>query len=133
VAADIQPREVMVPGMMLQPHLENAIWHGLSHKPRGDRRISIWMRRDGEHMVYVIADNGIGRARAAEINARARKSHRSKGLDLLDKRMALIRERFDLQIDTRIEDIRIDGTAAGTRVTIRTPAAFALMTDALQA
>ena len=133
VATDIQPREVMVPSMMLQPHLENAIWHGLSHKPWGDRRISIRIRRDREQIVYMIADNGIGRTRAAEINARARKSHRSKGLELLDKRMALIRERFDLEIDTRIEDVRIDGTASGTCVTIRTPVAFTPMTDALQA
>lgn len=124
LSAGIRPEEVLIPNMLLQPYVENAIWHGLSPKPSGDRRVILRIRREDDRVIYEIEDNGIGRQRAAEIKRAHRNGHRSKGIELLGKRMALVEKGFDMEITTRIEDVVGDERVVGTLVTIGMPVNF---------
>lgn len=111
---------VMIPNMILQPYLENSIWHGLSPKT-GNRAIRLAVHHSGESFRVVIEDNGIGRSRAAELKSKYRKSHKSKGMELLHKRFELMKVEFGSIIQVNITDLEQNGVAAGTRVELDIP------------
>lgn len=117
--------------MILQPYIENAIWHGLSHKPPGDRLIHIRVRPDNMGVKYEIEDNGVGRLRAEELKSVYRKAHRSKGMELLTKRFKLLSEEYRHQIETEVTDMTTHNEPAGTRVAILVPWEMARETEKL--
>jgi LytS/YehU family sensor histidine kinase len=110
--------------MILQPYIENAIWHGLSHK-KGERKLSIGVHRKGDSMVCEIEDNGVGRKKAAELKSLYRREHRSKGMELLSKRFNLLSKEYGAGIQTTIEDLYNNDSPGGTKVNISIP--FSLM------
>jgi two-component system LytT family sensor kinase len=118
----IDSNKKTIPNMMLQPYIENAIWHGLSHK-KGDRNLKIKVSRqyDNNDIVCEIEDNGVGRKLSGELKSLYRKEHRSKGMELLSKRFSLLSKEYGSNIQTRIEDLYDNDTARGTRVTILVP------------
>jgi tetratricopeptide (TPR) repeat protein len=72
----------IIPSFIIQPLVENAIWHGLSKKD-GMGKIKVNIRKNGDKVIIQVIDNGIG------INgARSSKSlHQSKGLNLIRERL----------------------------------------------
>lgn len=132
VEPGIQPGIVMIPNMMLQPYIENAIWHGLSHK-KNNRKLDIRIRQNenGSGILFEIEDNGVGRKRAAELRSLYRKEHRSKGMELLSKRFSLLSKEYGASIQTDIVDL-VDGEkeGAGTFVSITVP--YSLTEKSLQ-
>lgn len=116
----IDSNSVLIPNMILQPYIENAIWHGLSHKT-GERKLSIELHRKGDNMVCEIEDNGVGRKKAAELKSLYRKEHRSKGMELLSKRFNLLSKEYGAGIHTTIEDLYHNDIPCGTKVTISIP------------
>lgn len=64
----IKPSEDYIFSLLLQPFLENAIWHGLNHKA-GDKKLSVSFKTNGNFTEINITDNGVGRAQSAIINA----------------------------------------------------------------
>ena len=110
----------MVPNMMLQPYIENAIWHGLSGK-RGERKIRIRIYENANATEFEIEDNGIGREKAAAIKAQYKQGHHSKGMELLSKRFGLLSSEYGNAIDVSIVDLYDNGEAAGTLVKISIP------------
>jgi LytS/YehU family sensor histidine kinase/tetratricopeptide (TPR) repeat protein len=110
----------LVPNMMLQPYIENAIWHGLSPKT-SDKKLAFRIHRQNGAIDYEIEDNGIGRKKAAELKSLYRKEHKSKGMELLTKRFKLLSEEFGSEIKTVITDLSDDEHTEGTRVTISVP------------
>ena len=81
-----QEDEVMIPPLILQPFVENSIWHGL-HTKVGARKLDINIRIENEALVCTITDNGIGRSDHKSLRQRA-----SRGLLLVDERLALLSE-----------------------------------------
>lgn len=57
---DLDPREVMVPPLVVQPFVENAIWHGMAGK-EGQGHIKLRIQQKGEQLLWIIEDDGIGR------------------------------------------------------------------------
>jgi LytS/YehU family sensor histidine kinase len=109
--------------MMLQPYIENAIWHGLSHK-KGERNLKIRITRQHDNIVCEVEDNGVGRKMATELKSLYRKEHRSRGMELLSKRFSLLSKEYGSDIQTGIEDLHDNGTATGTRITIIVPSSL---------
>ncbi len=110
----------MIPPMLIQPFIENAIWHGLAPKKK-DGILQISFSREGKYVKCVIEDNGIGRKKAAEISAR-RKGHKSTGLKNIDERIQLLKKLYNLEINIDIKDLYdSEGNPAGTKVTILLP------------
>ena len=118
----IDTEKTQIPNMILQPYIENAIWHGLSHKAN-DRRLEIRVSNENGFTKYEIEDNGVGRKRSAELKSLYRKEHKSKGMELLSKRFKLLAKEYGSEVETTITDVA-QGPTTGTIVTIKVPANF---------
>lgn len=115
VAPEVDGSFIKVPPMILQPFLENAIWHGLMHKD-GERLLQLEILQEDETVKCIVDDNGIGRKKAAVLQAGMRHQHRSFGTKLTLDRLKVNKELFDNQFVINIIDKMVNGTATGTRV-----------------
>jgi sensor histidine kinase YesM len=106
--------------MILQPYVENALWHGLSYKT-SDRKLELTIQKQNGHVIYEVKDNGVGRKKSAELKSLYRKGHKSKGMDLLNKRFKLLSDEFGSEIKTEVSDVMNNGEAGGTKVSIMVP------------
>jgi ligand-binding sensor domain-containing protein len=122
IAPEIDPFTVKLPSMLLQPYVENAIWHGLQHRANGGGKLNISFFMQGQSMVCCIEDNGIGRAAAAAIQQKRPQAHRSHGLHINSARLEMISRRMGKPAGAVITDLTDDnGIASGTRVEITLP------------
>jgi LytS/YehU family sensor histidine kinase len=109
---------VLIPPMLFQPFVENAIWHGLMHKSEPGR-LDIRLRLAGDILTCTITDNGVGRATAAASSSKSAQKQKSMGIDITRKRLSLINGSTDNDHSLQIEDLYdSQGAPAGTRVTI---------------
>jgi tetratricopeptide (TPR) repeat protein len=115
--------QAMIPNMILQPYIENAIWHGLSHK-KSERRLDIRIFPIENGITCEVQDNGVGRKMASELKSSYRKQHRSKGMELLSKRFTLLSKEYGSDIITEVQDLHQNGVATGTLVSINIPSQF---------
>ena len=115
VAPGVDTSFIKVPPMILQPFLENAIWHGLLHK-EGERELKLIVEGEEEVVVCIIEDNGIGREQAKVLQLHATKQHRSFGTQLTQDRLQVNNRLFNSQYLVNIIDKMKQGRAAGTRV-----------------
>jgi LytS/YehU family sensor histidine kinase len=116
----IIPGSTFLPNMVLQPYIENALWHGLSQKT-GKKNLELIIDKQNGAVIYNVKDNGIGRTKAAEFKSLYRKEHKSKGMELLSKRFKLLHEEFGSEIETNISDVMNNGEVGGTLVSITVP------------
>ncbi|WP_294818908.1 histidine kinase [uncultured Flavobacterium sp.] len=116
-ADDGLDRETLwVPNMMLQPHLENAIWHGLRYK-EGKGVLKLGFMRDGKNMLVIIDDNGIGPTKSQELKTHNQKAHQSRGLTNTRERMTLINELYKTNINFTVTEKAGPDTGTVVRVT----------------
>ena len=116
----LNTEQILIPNMILQPYIENAIWHGLSHKTT-DKQLQIRILGVNGMVTYEIEDNGVGRKKAAELKSLFRQNHQSKGMELLSKRFKLLNEEYSAEINTTITDVLKNDEVAGTLVRVQTP------------
>ena len=110
---------ILVPSLLVQPFIENALLHGLLHRD-GLKKLSIRFELNDE-LTCVIEDNGVGRAKSREIQERQASGHKSFALEAINKRLELINHQNSQNAGYRIEDLVTDEKATGTRVTIILP------------
>ena len=107
-----------MPALILQPFIENAIWHGLVPKETNGKVTVAVKNKDGA-VECIIDDDGIGRELSKQFKAQYESTHESKGIGLTQSRLELdkmLNEREDsLQI---IDKKNPDGSPAGTTVII---------------
>lgn len=119
IAPDVDVDQLDIPPLLIQPLVENAIWHGLMHK-KSQGELSLRIFYEQGSLCISVEDNGIGRAQAIELKSRSATRQKSHGLQLTAERIELIRELYGFDAQTQLEDLfHPDGTAAGTRATIR--------------
>ena len=112
---------VMVPPMLIQPFLENAVWHGLMQKDEGGS-IDLRITQEGHKLTVVVEDDGIGRARAGELKSRTGGRSRSRGMSITRQRLEMIAHRHHTDSQIHVEDLVLDnGTPGGTRITLTIP------------
>jgi len=118
---EIDTDELLVPPMVLQPFIENAIWHGLQPKT-GERHLSICfaMHSTDDYLLCTITDNGIGRKAAAQTKTdRQTQPHISKGLHLVNERLDLLEQQYGGTFKATISDLyNADSLASGTVVEV---------------
>lgn len=106
-----------IPPMLLQPYIENAIWHGLRYKEeKGFLKIEL-NQLDSETLEIAIIDNGIGRKKSAELKTKNQKRQKSKGMGNIEKRIAILNDMYKNRVDVAICDLNADGT--GTKVVLQ--------------
>lgn len=99
----IKEAHLQVPPMLLQPIIENAVWHGLRYKKeKGFLNVAFAKAEKG--IKVTITDNGIGREQSKAIKTEHQKKRDSKGLGNIKNRVALLNELHDCEIDIEVSD-----------------------------
>jgi len=122
VEANLGPDTIEVPPLIIQPYVENAIWHGLLHK-EDDGHLSIRLSMAGESMLQcIIEDNGIGREKAKELKSKTATSRKSLGMQLTESRLGLLNKYAQVNASVEIIDLQNGGhQALGTKVILKIP------------
>ncbi len=120
---DLDAEEILIPPMLIQPHLENAIWHGLRHKD-GDKYLNVTIKeKPNGYLEVMVEDDGIGRIKATAMRE-ARlggNKHRSKGKQLSENRMLLLKNVFPATAMNITDLYGKNGEASGTKVILIIP------------
>ena len=122
IAPEIDQQYIDIPPLLLQPYVENAIWHGLMHKKEGGN-ICINVSLPLEHCLQVeIIDDGIGRNLAAEFKSKSATRQKSFGLKMTSERIDIINQVYNIKADVEIIDLKdAMNNAIGTKVIIKIP------------
>lgn len=108
---------IIVPPLLIQPIIENALKHGLLHKEKGGKLFIKFQQLQDGSLHCIVEDNGIGRAKAAEYNKWRPKEYKSSGIETIRERVALVNREYEEEvIQFSIIDLVKDGVPAGTRV-----------------
>jgi ligand-binding sensor domain-containing protein len=120
----IDKDDTEIPTLLIQPFVENAIWHGLLHK-QGKRKLGVHFGlNNNEELVCTIDDNGIGREAAAKIfeNEIEDNQHTGKGIKAAEERLHLFNQQHSAESRLDIIDKKDEiGNAAGTTIIVTLP------------
>lgn len=130
----LDPRAVSIPNMMLQPFIENAIWHGILPK-RAPGTIAVRFRKDGDQLRIFIEDDGVGFRRQSPTFSQDHSSH--LGIRLTEQRLAMLGKLTGQAYTLRIHAGCASSLDTGTTVEIVVPLVpdttdFALHEEAVQ-
>jgi len=108
--------EYQIPPMLLQPYVENAVWHGLRYKKKKGS-LSVRIQQKNEDSIEItITDDGIGRIKSKELKTENQQKQLSKGMDNIKKRVHILNEMYNDKVDVFISDLYSDNT--GTKVVL---------------
>ncbi len=121
ITEDVNTNSVMIPPLLLQPFVENAIWHGLMQK-EGEGTITLEIKKENEEFLNIsITDDGIGREKAAELKSKSA-THKSHGLKVTSQRIEMMNKLNSTGAKVHIIDLKDEkGNATGTRVELVIP------------
>ncbi len=121
---EIDMTRLQIPPMLLQPYVENAIWHGLLHK-KEDRILNIKLYRSDANIICEIEDNGIGRDAAKLLKSKSASRYKSMGMSIVNDRIQLLNSSNSININIEVTDkVYPDGSAAGTLIKLIIPYAY---------
>ena len=124
VDEQLNTESIVLPPLLIQPYVENAIWHGLMHKQKGEKgKVDLQLSRKENVIHCVIEDNGIGRERALEIRASKHGPRRpSMGMQITRDRMEMINKLYNTTTNVQVTDLKDqENRAIGTRVELTIP------------
>ncbi len=121
LADNLDTEEIEVPSMVLQPFIENAIWHGLMHKDSEDGKLSIFLEERGDLLHCTIEDNGVGREKALALKNQSAVSHQSMAIKLTRDRLSLLNHSGFQKLIQIIDLKDAAQKAIGTRVELSIP------------
>jgi len=112
---------VKIPPMLIQPFVENSIWHGLMQKnEKGSVVVSAAMKMDNL-LELIIEDDGIGRKKAEELKSKTA-VHKSHGMKVTTDRIKIINELYEQKNKVEVVDLfDKNGNACGTKVILLIP------------
>ena len=118
---DVQFEEI--PPMLIQPYVENAIWHGISHKAsKGTIKICFVLATENLLKCEII-DDGVGREKAIEIknSQRHQEKNKSLGMSITKDRLKIINSLKDSKLSINIVDLKAQNTSTGTKIELFIP------------
>ena len=122
IDSNIQVGQTQVPPMILQPYVENAIWHGLMHKKNGKGKLLVQVKDMGNQIQCIIEDNGVGRAHSAALHKKQMDHKDSVGMQITSNRIELINRIYGINTQVHVIDlVDPEGSPSGTRVVINIP------------
>lgn len=117
---EVHPEMMEIPPLLIQPFVENAIWHGLMHKD-DPGNLEVRLSVSGDVLNCEVQDDGVGRKRAAELKSKQSTRRKSLGMQITSDRVKTINQLYGTQASIEIEDLHENGKAAGTCVRIQIP------------
>jgi tetratricopeptide (TPR) repeat protein len=118
----INLENIRVPSLILQPFLENSLWHGLSSKT-SDKRIVLDIKKNTDNYITIsITDNGVGRKVSHERKLKKTLKRDSVGIEITKERLFNFSQRFARMYNLKIEDLfDKQNNATGTKVILNIP------------
>ncbi len=114
---DVLSSQVVVPPLIIQPYVENAIWHGLLHRKRPGGKIAIDIWKENNELKVQITDNGVGRVEAAKLESKKNIRHKSHGMKITAERLAIVNEVYKMNAAITVTDFPDTATrVSGTKV-----------------
>lgn len=122
VDTEISPNGLKIPSLLLQPFLENAIWHGLSPK-KNDMQLQIAINNPSDSQIQIeIKDNGIGLLKSRKIKERKVHKNDSVGISLSRERLEHFSKKYSRKGTIKITDLyELQSNSSGTQVVITLP------------
>jgi len=99
----LDAEEIKIAPMLLQPLVENAIWHGLRSK-ENDRKLTIRFLKNNQQVVCEVEDNGVGIRHSINHKPGSLPTHRSVGIANIQERLALLNEKYNMDCALKIKD-----------------------------
>lgn len=117
VDENINVNDYVIPPMLLQPYIENAVWHGLRYKKtKGHLNIAITQPKPDEIKI-TITDDGIGRKKSKALKTEHQQKQNSKGMGNIKKRVSILNDMYKDKVDVFIDDFQ-DKEDSGTKVVV---------------
>lgn len=119
--ASVDTENSYIPAFIIQPFIENAIWHGIMGlKTTGNINVN-FTKIEGQ-LLCTVQDNGIGRVKSREMKVDSDIQRKSLGISLVESRLKLLNDFYGVEMYVNFTDLyNDDGSASGTRVTINLP------------
>ncbi len=117
VDEELDQDHIWLPPMLVQPFVENAVWHGLRYR-EGKGLLQVHFKYQNEQLVIQIEDNGIGREESARLKTQNQQKNVSTGMSNIENRLQIINDMFRTAIQMEIIDLPAH---SGTRVILRMP------------
>jgi len=108
---------VELPPMLIQPYIENAVWHGLRYK-ESKGKLFVRFKKQGKEIEVEITDDGIGRKKSNELKTTNQRKHNSTGLKNISERLKIINKVYKSNYRVSVEDMNVE---MGTQVKIHIP------------
>jgi tetratricopeptide (TPR) repeat protein len=108
---------IQVPPMLIQPYIENAVWHGLRYK-EGKGMLKLRIYHQDRELIVEIVDDGIGRKKSTELKTENQKKHNSTGIRNITERLSIINKLYGTSYRVTITDLE---ESAGTVVKVYLP------------
>ena len=106
---------VLIPPLLLQPFIENAIWHGLLPSKRDEKVLLLEVISEEKNIRIIIDDNGIGRKNTHSKSPKD--AHKSMGMKIIKERIDLYNKSYPDTIEYEVIDkVNAEGEPAGTRI-----------------
>jgi hypothetical protein len=122
VAPELESKSFQIPTMILQPFLENAIWHGVSHLSTRKGLILIRFTLESWCIRCEIEDNGIGREKSMELRQAFSKKRKSHAMNIAAERISLMNGSGTAKISLDVIDLfDADGLSSGTKIVLCFP------------
>ncbi len=119
---DIDANNIKIPSLILQPFLENSLWHGLSTK-EGEKQIRLQVRKHNDYFTEIsIIDNGVGRDASEKIKKSKLLKRKSVGIDITKERLSNFSKDYQNSFEVEISDLYDDNKKPlGTKVSLYLP------------
>jgi ligand-binding sensor domain-containing protein len=118
VTQDVDIQTVKVPPLIIQPYVENAIWHGLMHRKQPGGRIDIKLWKNNGVLYIEIEDNGVGRAEAQRLKSKTAVKQKSHGMQITAQRIEVVNKIYNVDAAITITDLNDKIGNTGTSVLI---------------
>jgi len=112
--------DLEIPPMLIQPFIENAVWHGLRYKAEKGY-LNVTISELQQEVLIIIEDNGIGRAKSRALKTKNQKKYTSTGLNNVSKRLEMINQVYQKKYTVTVSDLNVDAEDQGTKVEIKIP------------
>ena len=103
ISDNLDADSTTIPNMLIQPQLENAIWHGLRYKESGGL-LKLEFDVNDNKIIVIIDDNGIGLTQSQALKTKHQRKHRSRGLTNTRERISLLNDLYHTNITMNITE-----------------------------
>ncbi len=108
-----------IPPMLLQPYIENAIWHGLRYKEEKGNLLIQVNAIDDNSLVVMIQDDGVGRKQSKALKTKNQLKQKSKGMSTTKQRVDILNNMYQDRITINVSDLFTDESGTKVELTLK--------------